>query len=45
LPEPEDLAADALAELESAIEELNAIIGMLENSDSLEERKIRKGTK
>ena len=33
LPEPEELAADAIAELEGAVEELNAIIGMLENGN------------
>ncbi|HEU0022961.1 MAG TPA: N-6 DNA methylase, partial [Dehalococcoidia bacterium] len=31
LPEPEELATDAIGELEGAVEELNAIIGMLEN--------------
>ena len=31
LPEPEELAADAISELESAVEELNAIIQILEN--------------
>ncbi len=31
LPEPEELATDAIAELESAVEELNAIIGLLED--------------
>jgi type I restriction enzyme M protein len=31
LPEPEELAADAISELESAVEELNAIIALLEN--------------
>jgi type I restriction enzyme M protein len=33
LPEPEELATDAISELETAVEELNAIIGLLENSD------------
>ncbi|MCX5719145.1 MAG: class I SAM-dependent DNA methyltransferase, partial [Nitrospirae bacterium] len=33
LPEPEELAADAIAELEGAVEELNAILGMLENGN------------
>ena len=33
LPEPEELATDAIAELESAVEELNAIIGLLENGN------------
>jgi type I restriction enzyme M protein len=31
LPEPEELAADAIAELESAVEELNTIVTLLEN--------------
>ena len=33
LPEPEELASDAIAELESAVAELNAIIGLLENGN------------
>ncbi len=33
LPPPEELAADAIAELESAAEELNAVIRMLENGN------------
>ncbi|MEW6327065.1 MAG: class I SAM-dependent DNA methyltransferase [Thermodesulfobacteriota bacterium] len=33
LPEPEELATDAIAELESAVEELNAIISMLDNNN------------
>jgi type I restriction enzyme M protein len=33
LPEPEELATDAIAELESAVEELNAIIVLLENGN------------
>jgi len=33
LPEPEELATDAVAELESAVEELNAVLGLLENSN------------
>jgi type I restriction enzyme M protein len=37
LPEPEELVTDAIAELEGAVEELNAIIGMLENNNSLEQ--------
>jgi type I restriction enzyme M protein len=36
LPEPEELAIDAIEELEGAIEELNAIITSLENSSSIE---------
>ncbi len=31
LPEPEELATDAIAELEGAVEELNAVPGLLEN--------------
>ena len=37
LPEPEELATDAIAELESAVEELNSIIMMLENSGSTDD--------
>ena len=36
LPEPEELAVDAIAELEGAVEELNKIISMLENSNGQE---------
>jgi type I restriction enzyme M protein len=36
LPEPEELATDAIAELEGAVKELNTIILMLENSNSEE---------
>jgi type I restriction enzyme M protein len=31
LPEPEELAADAIAELEGAVEDLNAVLTLLEN--------------
>jgi type I restriction enzyme M protein len=31
LPEPEELATDAIAELEGAVEELNAVLALLEN--------------
>jgi type I restriction enzyme M protein len=31
LPEPEELATDAIAELERAVEELNAVLVLLEN--------------
>jgi len=31
LPEPEELATDAIAELPGAVEELNAVLGLLEN--------------
>lgn len=34
MPDPEELAADAIAELEGAVGELNAVIGMLENGNS-----------
>ena len=34
LPEPEELAVDAISELESAVEELNTILGLLENSSN-----------
>lgn len=33
LPEPEELAAEAIEELEGAVEELNAIIGLLESGN------------
>jgi type I restriction enzyme M protein len=33
LPEPEELATDAIAELEAAVEELNAVIAALENGN------------
>ena len=33
LPEPEELAADAIAELEAAVEELTAVISLLENGN------------
>jgi type I restriction enzyme M protein len=36
LPEPEELATDAIAELEGAVEELNKIISMLENNSVVE---------
>jgi type I restriction enzyme M protein len=31
LPEPEELATDAIAELQEAVEELNAVLAFLEN--------------
>ena len=34
LPEPEELATDAIAELEGAVEELNAVLALLENGSS-----------
>ncbi|HUZ45786.1 MAG TPA: class I SAM-dependent DNA methyltransferase [Terriglobia bacterium] len=33
IPEPEELATDAIAELEGAVEELNAVIALLENGN------------
>lgn len=33
LPEPEEVAADAIAELEAAVEELNKVLALLENGD------------
>src|SRR5438874_4162958 len=33
LPEPEELATDAIAELEGAVEELNAVLVLLENGE------------
>ena len=33
LPEPEELATDAIAELEDAVEELNAVLKALENGN------------
>ncbi len=33
LPEPEELATDAIAELEAAVEELNAVLALLENGE------------
>jgi type I restriction enzyme M protein len=34
MPEPEELAADAIAELEAAVEELNAIVSILQDESS-----------
>jgi type I restriction enzyme M protein len=42
LPEPEELATDAISELESAVEELNAIIGLLENGNGVTAAKAAK---
>jgi len=42
LPEPEELAADAISELESAVEELSAIIGMLENNNESSTSSVNK---
>src|SRR5262249_3658740 len=38
LPEPEELATDAIAELEGAVEELNAILRVLENGNAEQEK-------
>ena len=38
LPEPQELATDAIAELEGAMEELNAILSLLKNDNFIEER-------
>lgn len=35
LPEPEELATDAIAELEGAVEELNLVLSMLDASDGI----------
>ena len=35
LPEPEELATDAIAELEGAVEELTAVLTLLENGGKL----------
>lgn len=34
LPEPEELVTDAIAELEAAVEELERVLGLLENGDA-----------
>jgi type I restriction enzyme M protein len=36
LPEPEELATDAIGELEAAVEELNAILALLESGNGVE---------
>ena len=38
LLEPEELAADAIAELEAAVEELNSVIALLENSNAVSQQ-------
>jgi type I restriction enzyme M protein len=45
LPEPEELAADAIAELEGAVEELNAILTLLENGNGSEQMNSSKISK
>ncbi len=42
-PEPEELISDAIAELEGAVEELSAIIAMLENGNSVEAPSLVEG--
>ena len=34
LPEPEELATDAISELEAAVEELNQVFALLENGET-----------
>src|SRR5947199_10863626 len=41
LPEPEELATDAIAELEGAVEELNAVLALLENENGAGSMKAR----
>jgi type I restriction enzyme M protein len=41
LPEPEELAGDAIAELREAVRELNGIVEMLENGNGLAEEQLR----
>ena len=43
LPEPEELATDAIAELESAVEELNSLLVMLENGKSTNDLAAKSG--
>jgi len=45
LPEPEELATDAIAELESAVAELNFVIAMLENGNDVNALESAKETK
>ena len=40
LPEPEELATDAIAELEGALEKLNNIILMLENNNGIKDKTL-----
>lgn len=44
LPEPEELATDAIAELEAAVEGLSAVITMLENGNEVEATAMAEGT-
>ncbi len=45
MPEPEELATDAIAELESAVEELNSVIEMLGNGNDVNPLESAKETK
>ena len=46
LPPPEELATDAIGELEDAVEELNAVLGLLENGNGANgTRKKRRGAR
>jgi type I restriction enzyme M protein len=40
LPEPEELITDAVAELEAAMDELQAVMGMLERSDAVPDNSV-----
>ena len=44
LPEPEELATDAIAELQGAVEELSAVVSMLENDAAAEELAVSEGS-
>lgn len=44
LPEPEELAIDAIAELTSALEELNALVAALENGNGIAEDRTSRAT-
>ena len=44
-PEPEELAADAISELESAVEELNNILTLLENSNDVQVLRANRGSR
>lgn len=45
LPEPEELATDAIAELEGAVEELNSVLALLENGNGSTEVVSDAGTR
>jgi type I restriction enzyme M protein len=42
LPEPEELVTDAIAELEGAVAELNAVLALLENGNNAADSKMQK---